>query len=260
MIFTDQLQRELSLKEIPKRIVSLVPSQTELLIDLGLEEAIVGITKFCVHPNHLRSSKTVVGGTKQVKLEKIKNLQPDIILCNKEENSKAIIKELEGVAPIHISDIYNIDDCFELIKMYGDIFKVEDVALSIIGSIQKERSQFQNKLNNSKKVKVAYFVWKQPWMVAASNTFINCMIKEAGFFNIFDNELRYPEIDLSHPKLKIAEEILLSSEPFPFKQKHVQELMRYFPKKSVKIIDGEMFSWYGSRLERSYTYFESLYK
>ena len=140
----DQLNRELHFKETPKRIVSLVPSQTELLVDLGIEASVVGITKFCIHPKHLRMSTTVVGGTKQINIDKIKALQPDIILCNKEENTKDIIESLSEIAPIHISDIYNLQDCFELIKMYGDIFNVENYASALISNIKNERKDFQN--------------------------------------------------------------------------------------------------------------------
>ncbi|MDP5082436.1 MAG: helical backbone metal receptor, partial [Winogradskyella sp.] len=193
----DQLSRELQITKTPKRIVSLVPSQTELLVDLGLEASIVGVTKFCIHPKHLRMSKEVIGGTKQINVEKIKALQPDIILCNKEENTKAIIESLEVVAPIHISDIYTLNDCFELIKMYGEIFKVEAKALHIIASIQSQRNAFKTNITRLPKLKVAYFIWKNPWMVAASNTFIDLMISEAGFQNVFEDEVRYPEIDLT---------------------------------------------------------------
>ena len=122
MKYLDQLNRNVELEHIPKRIVSLVPSQTELLVDLGLENDLVGITKFCVHPNHLRKQKTIVGGTKQIHLDKIKALRPDIILCNKEENTKEIIRDLEDLAPIHISDVNTVEDCLELIKMYSIIF------------------------------------------------------------------------------------------------------------------------------------------
>ena len=118
----DQLNRSIIINETPKRIVSLVPSQTELLVDLGLEDAIVGITKFCVHPSHLKGEKAIVGGTKQVHFDRIKALNPDIILCNKEENTKAMIQELEKIATVHISDIYTIADSIELIMLYGALF------------------------------------------------------------------------------------------------------------------------------------------
>jgi ABC-type Fe3+-hydroxamate transport system substrate-binding protein len=253
MTYNDQLNRELQFKKTPKRIVSLVPSQTELLVDLGLEDSILGVTKFCVHPKHLRLSKKVIGGTKQINLEKIKALQPDIILCNKEENTKAIIESLKDIAPIHISDICNLKDCFELIKMYGEIFKVEKRASSIIAKV------FKLQYKTKQTLKVAYFIWKNPWMVAASDTFIDVMIKEAGFSNVFKDQKRYPEINLSHPDLQKADIIFLSSEPFPFKDQHILELQSQFPYKRIKIVDGELFSWYGSRLLKSYSYFEALH-
>lgn len=255
----DQLNRKLQINKTPKRIISLVPSQTELLVDLGLESSIVGVTKFCIHPNHLRKEKTVVGGTKQVHLKKLKALRPDIILCNKEENTKAIIEELKAIASIHISDINNMDDCYQLINMYGELFNVEDKASKLILNISKERKQFQTKIEVQPKPKVAYFIWKKPWMVAASNTFIDYMLNEAGFINAFKEEERYPEISLDNSKLKDADIIFLSSEPYPFNNKHASELRRSFPEKSIQIIDGELFSWYGSRLLKSYKYFELLH-
>lgn len=259
MTHTDQLNRPLQFKKVPKRIVSLVPSQTELLVDLGLEASIVAVTKFCIHPTHLRMSKAVIGGTKQINIEKIKALRPDIILCNKEENTKEIIESLSDIAPIHISDIYNLEDCYELIKMYGDIFKVESKAEDIISNIQNEREKFQLQVKTNKNLKVAYFIWNTPWMIAASNTFIDVMINEAGFQNVFKDEKRYPEIKLDNSKLKETDIIFLSSEPFPFKENHILELKSHFPEKTIKIVDGELFSWYGSRLLKSYQYFETLH-
>ena len=251
MIYKDQLNREVQLHQPPKRIVSLVPSQTELLVDLGLSDYIVGLTKFCVHPKQLIKQKTLVGGTKNINYSKVKALNPDIILCNKEENSLDIIEALEGVAPIHISDIYSVKDCYELIHMYGSIFNVELKADQLVNSIEDERKAFR--LNNLQpQKKAAYFIWKNPWMVAASNTFINAMLKEAGYINVFEKEERYPEITLKHSKLLEADVIMLSSEPFPFKNKHIKELKLHFPNKETIIVDGELFSWYGSRLIKAF--------
>ena len=257
-IFKDQLNRKIQLKDTPKRIVSLVPSQTELLVDLGLSDSIVGITKFCVHPKDLKKDKTIVGGTKAIKIDKIKALNPDIILCNKEENSKDIIEALVDVAPIHISDIYNLEDALEMISDYGELFQVEEKASQMIKKIKSQRESFQDYKNSRQIKKVAYFIWKNPWMVAASNTYIDVMISEAGFDNIFKTETRYPEISLENSKLKEVDVIFLSSEPFPFKQKHIEELKLQFPQKEVIIVDGEMFSWYGSRLLKAYNYFKTI--
>ena len=259
MIFTDQLNRRIQFNKTPKRIVSLVPSLTELLVDLGLEDSIVGVTKFCVHPKHLRLSKIMVGGTKQINIQKIIGLQPDIVLCNKEENTKEIVEALEFISSIHISDIKNLHDCYELIHMYGQLFKVEDSASALINVIKNERNQFQNSIKQQSKQKVVYFIWKKPWMIAGSGTFIHHMIKEAGFENVFESKERYPKIVLSHPKLKDADRLLLSSEPYPFKQDDVLALKSEFPKASIEIVDGELFSWYGSRLLKSFKYFESFH-
>ncbi|MEM9681485.1 MAG: helical backbone metal receptor [Bacteroidota bacterium] len=254
----DQLGRKLHLKHTPQRIVSLVPSQSELLVDLGLESSIVAVTKFCVHPKHLRKTKSVVGGTKQVHIEKIKAVQPDIILCNKEENTKAMIEELESIAPVHISDIYNLEDTLQLIQHYGNMFNVESKAQSLVKDIQSERAHFQFTTKINKTKKVAYFIWKDPWMVAGGNTFINTMLGEAGFNNIYADLERYPEVALEDEYLQEADIIFLSSEPYPFKDKHIDVLKSSWPQKTISIVDGELFSWYGSRLLKAYDYFKRL--
>lgn len=256
--FKDQLKREISFKKVPKRIISLVPSQTELLVDLGLIDSIVGVTKFCIHPKELRKQKTVVGGTKNINLERIKKLNPDIIFCNKEENSKEIIDTLKEIAPIHVSDIYNIEDACQLINSYGELFEVDKKASLLVENIKNEREQLQIETKEIAKKKAAYFIWKKPWMVAGSNTYVDCMLGEAGFENVFKDKTRYPEIKLDNLSLKEAEIIMLSSEPFPFKDTHIKEMGSLFPNKKIVVVDGEMFSWYGSRLKNAYKYFRTL--
>lgn len=258
MIFIDQIKRTLNLKDTPKRIVSLVPSQTELLVDLGLESSIVGVTKFCVHPFYLKNDKVVVGGTKQVSFDKIKALQPDIILCNKEENTEEIVLELETLAPVHVSDIYTIEDCIELIELYGKLFSVEENAKGIIKEIRSRFLSFQNFINNKPKLNVAYFIWKTPWMVAANNTFIDYMLNANNLQNVFVDLERYPEIDLHNKHLQQADIVMLSSEPYPFKSKHINALKEILPKSKVILVDGELFSWYGSRLIKAFDYFKTL--
>ncbi len=256
----DQLHRPIALDSTPKRIVSLVPSQTELLVDLGLEEAIVGITKFCVHPKHLLKSKISVGGTKQVHYDKIWELQPDIILCNKEENTKPMIAELEKIAPVHISDVNTFEDALELIQQYGALFSKMKVAEQLIDSITGKRNEFAAFVKDRPKKSAAYFIWKTPWMVAANGTFINEMLEEIGFLNHYKNQERYPEITLTTEQPESAELVFLSSEPFPFKDAHKAEVQAYFPNAAVHIVDGEMFSWYGSRLEKAFDYFKTLHQ
>lgn len=257
--FKDQLHRTIHLESAPKRIVSLVPSQTELLFDLGLEEDIVGITKFCVHPTHLRTTKTSVGGTKQVDFKKIKALRPDIILCNKEENASNMISELEAIAPVHISDIFTLDDALDLITAYGELFCCETKALEIKDEIIFNLKDFQKYIANKPVLKVAYFIWRNPWMVAANNTFINHLLELNKFENIYTQLERYPEVDLKELKLQAnLDYVLLSSEPFPFKDKHVLEINGHIKQSKTVFVDGEYFSWYGSRLLKSFQYFKSL--
>lgn len=259
MKIEDQLHRTLYLKETPQRIISLVPSQTELLCDLGLKSALVGLTKFCVHPNHIKSEVPVVGGTKQVHIETIKALKPDIILCNKEENTKELVAICETICPVHISDIYNLQDSLELIEQYGIIFNRKEEALSITESIKIELADFDLFIKDKKPLKTAYFIWRNPWMVAANSTFINALLRLNKFENIFNDTIRYPEIALENLSQELEVElILLSSEPFPFAEKHINEVRVHIPKATIKLVDGELFSWYGSRLLKAFKYFKAL--
>lgn len=257
--FKDQLNRIFNLSETPKRIISLVPSQTELLVDLGLESNIVGVTKFCVHPNHIKKTKEVIGGTKQINIDKIKSLNPDIILCNKEENTKDIVEACEQICATHVSDIFNIEDSLELINQYGTIFNKKDEALKIVNFIRKEANDFESFIKGKPILKVAYFIWKNPWMVAANNTFINYILELNHFKNVYDTQNRYPEIVMENSG--VSEEVdvvLLSSEPFPFKNSHRKDVQTFYPNANVILADGEMFSWYGSRLTKAFAYFKSL--
>ncbi len=258
MILKDQLNRKLQIHKTPQRIVSLVPSQTELICYLGLEDRIVGITKFCVHPSYLRQAKTIVGGTKTVHFDKIKALNPDIILCNKEENTKEMIASLEQIAPVHISDVFDIADNLELVFMYGELFDKVSESNELISAIKETHSDFKTFMQEQPTYKTAYFIWKSPYMVAASHNFIDAMLSLNNFENVFKEQSRYPETSLQELKTKQPELLLLSSEPFPFKNKDVEEFQKEFPEATIKIVDGEMFSWYGSRLLKAFQYFKTL--
>lgn len=258
-IFFDQLDRKLELQKIPGRIVSLVPSQTELLVDLGLREQIMGVTRFCVHPEDLRKEKQVVGGTKQVHLDKIAALKPDIILCNKEENTENMVAALEKIAPVHISDIATIEDSLGLIEDYGRIFNVSEKASEIVKKIQTEKILFQKEMSQIPERKVAYLIWKNPWMVAGKETFINHLLEINRFKNVFlEEDSRYPEIDLKQLEMKKVELVFLSTEPFPFKSKDKEALGKEVRVSGIHIVDGEYFSWYGSRLAAAFAYFRKL--
>jgi iron complex transport system substrate-binding protein len=257
MLVSDQLNRTLTFQKPPERIISLVPSQTELLVDLGLKSKLVGITKFCVHPEELQKDVAVVGGTKTLHYDKVKALKPDIIICNKEENTAEIVEECGKIAPVWVSDIYTLEDSLEMILSLGEIFKVCEKTSAICERIVSEAYNFSVSIQSSPKKKVAYLIWKKPYMAAGRNTFVNAMLKLNNFENILSEEnSRYPEIQLS--TLKSADLVLLSSEPFPFKESDVIELKKTL-QTEVLLVDGEYFSWYGSRLQNAFTYFKTLH-
>ncbi|WP_074408791.1 ABC transporter substrate-binding protein [Aquimarina megaterium] len=260
MICTDQLGRRIEFLKYPKRIISLVPSQTELLVSLGVSDHIVGITKFCVHPKTIRNQKAIVGGTKKVNYEKIKKLNPDIILCNKEENTREIVEYLEKEYPVHVSDIFSISEAIEMIKQYGDIFNKKVEATTLISKIRLEKESFDNFVSGMPQKRVAYFIWKDPWMVTGKNTFVDHLLKVNGFVNVFGGKDRYPEV--SKEELSTIQDldlIMLSSEPYPFSEKHIDELKNTTTAKII-LVDGEYFSWYGSRLAEAFTYFRTLHE
>ena len=203
MKLQDQIGRILELDKTPKRIVSLVPSLTELLVDLGLEDCIVGITKFCISPTHLRQTKAIVGGTKNINADKIKALNPDIILCNKEENSKEIVEICEEIAPTHVSDIFTIDDNIELINQYGVLFFREKEALEMNTEINFKLTDFKEFIKNKEAKKVVYFIWKDPWMAVGNTTFIDHLLQLNKFDNVYQHEERYPEVDLEKMKQNV---------------------------------------------------------
>lgn len=256
--FIDQTGRSVFLTGIPKRIISLVPSQTELLADLGLETEVVGITRFCVHPNQWSSIKTIVGGTKQVKLDIIHQLQPDLIIANKEENVKEQVEELGKKYPAWVSDINNLTDAYQMIEQIGLMTHKAQAAYDSIRLIKENFSQLQVVKTPDSKISAAYIIWQHPYMTIGNDTFIHYMLETAGFKNIFSDKSRYPIVTVEEIRTQNPELLLLSSEPFPFTEKHIYGLQQLFPSTKIILVDGEMFSWYGSRLQYAPAYFERL--
>lgn len=261
MKVTDQIGREIIIETTPKRVVSLVPSQTELLCDLALENEVVGITRYCVHPYHLKSTKTIVGGTKKIDVERIKSLKPDFILCNKEENMYDFLPKLESIAPIYFSDVNTIEDSISLIKDLGKILNRRTESNNLIEKLNFKLNDFKSFIENQPVRKVAYFIWGKPYMVAANDTFINEMLKLNKFENIYAFMSRYPKVEIDAIRYNgDPDVIILSSEPFPFKDHHAFEIGSYTNRAATVFADGEMFSWFGSRMLKSFDYFKELHK
>jgi ABC-type Fe3+-hydroxamate transport system substrate-binding protein len=254
MNYRDQLGREVQIQESPKRIISLVPSQTELLSDLGLDEEIVGITRFCVHPPKWRKTKPSIGGTKQFNFKLIDELEPSLIIGNKEENYQEGIERLATKYPVWVSDIYNLDDAYAMMSQIGKITGTKEKADMIVSDIRSRFSAIQKKAPLS----VLYLIWRKPWMAAGARTFINSILVELGLKNCLNDISRYPELNDGQIAALSPQIILLSSEPYPFREKHVLELAEVCPHARIVLVDGEMFSWYGSRLKLAADYFNSL--
>jgi ABC-type Fe3+-hydroxamate transport system substrate-binding protein len=231
-----------------------VPSQTELLADLGLGDRVVGITKFCIHPEEWRKTKAIVGGTKNFDFDMIRSLNPDLIIGNKEENYQEGIEELQKHFPVWMSDIVTIDDACQMILSIGDITDASEKASALIERIKNEFKSVVRLEPQS----TLYLIWKNPWMGAASGTFIDEMLKLSGLRNCLKSKTRYPELTSDEIGQLNPELILLSSEPYPFKEKHMEELQMLCPTSKILLVDGEMFSWYGSRLLKFPTYLEDL--
>jgi len=255
--YRDQIGRKFELKAPPRRIVSLVPSLTELLCDLGLEGNLVGVTKFCVHPKNLRKAKTDVGGTKKLHLDRIEDLNPDLIIANKEENNRHEVEELASKYPVYVSDIESFDDVHSFILDIGALSGNVSQAQKLNAKIIKAVNTVKNGAVDQPPLRAVYLIWKDPFMAAGTDTFISKMLNLCGVKNALtdwgEKGLRYPEITIEEIKSMDPEILLLSSEPYPFKDKHLKEIGAE-TRLPVKLVDGEAFSWYGSRILHSLPY------
>lgn len=254
MIFTDQLNKTVELNNFPKRIISIVPSQSELLWDLGLREELIGITKFCIHPTEMFTTVKRVGGTKKLNIDKIRELSPDLIIGNKEENEQSQIIELQKEFNVWMSDIYTLNDAIKTIRSIGELVNKKEEAISISNSIEQSFKKL-NSINKS----VLYMIWKKPYMAAGKDTFIGDILNRLGLKNVIeDPKARYPELSIEEIKNLNPQLLFLSSEPYPFKEQHILELQEELPQTKISLVDGELFSWYGSRLLKSVGYFNQL--
>ncbi len=248
MEYTDQIGHSFKLSQTPKRIVSLVPSQTEFLFDIGLAHEIVGITKYCIYPKDKVDNYVKIGGTKNISLSKIKALEPDLIIANKEENTKEIISSLQALYPVYTSDISNLEDALQMMEDIGNLTQKQKETSKIVLEINQNFAKLGGQENKWKSI---YLIWRKPWMSVGSDTFIHHLMMLGGFYNCFSDKSRYPiltEEEIIHANPQF---IFLSSEPYPFKERHVKELELLCPHSKIILVDGEMFSWYGSRLKHS---------
>lgn len=253
--YQDQTGRNVELANPPGRIISLVPSQTELLHYLGKENEVVGITKFCVHPAHWFEHKTKVGGTKKIIMQVIHQLKPDLVIANKEENVKEQVESLSKLYPVWVSDVKNLNDATDMISKIDHMLGKIEIARELIRRI---REGFASLKPQPRAPKTCYLIWREPYMTVGGDTFISDMLEKAGFNNLFRDELRYPETTIDQLRSLNPDVILLSSEPYPFMEKDKREMELLFPNTRIILVDGQMFSWYGSRLLKAPQYFRKL--
>jgi ABC-type Fe3+-hydroxamate transport system substrate-binding protein len=229
-----------------------VPSHTELLSDLGLGNKIVGVTKFCIHPAEAIGTKTIVGGTKNFRFDVINQLKPDLIIGNKEENYEVGIRQLETKYPVWMSDVSDFESALRMIQGIASITDTSEAGIKLIQSI---RLAFEV-LPFFPPKRVLYLIW-HPWRAVGTGTFIHNMLSRLGFDNVVEQG-RYPELTEEEIQQLNPDVVLLSSEPFPFRQVHETQIKSLLPHAKVLQVDGEIFSWYGSRMLKAPDYFRML--
>ncbi len=254
LTLTDQIGQRLEFKAIPSRIVCCVPSITEYLFDIGLDVEILGRTKFCIHPKEKIGHIPKIGGTKNLDIEKIKSLNPDFIIANKEENTKSDIQMLMPFCNTYVSDVKNIEDALIMMAALAKI-------LDKIPKYAEFKKQFDEKrdglITKEKTTKCVYLIWQNPNMTVGGDTYINSMLSMIGFENINAHEARYPIVEDLDAMVKGVSHILLSTEPYPFKNVHLELYEKRFPNHKVILVNGEYFSWYGSRMLKALDYFKN---
>lgn len=252
-ILTDHTGRQVNISIPPKRIITICPAITETLFALGLEHEIVGRTKFCIFPEGIVESVPIVGGTKEVNIEKIKALQPDLILAEKEENTLEIVQALEKIASVFVLEVQSIQDSYRFIKTLGTLTNKESEANLLVDSCKAVFPSARKHVKNA-----AYVIWRKPYMVVGGTTYINDVLHTLGLHNPFANEgSRYPAVTKEELAAANLDVLLLASEPFPYQEKHIAEFQAFLPNTNIILVEGEMF-WYGSRMEKAGDYLREL--
>ena len=247
----DHLGRTVVYEFPPKRIVTLCPGITETLFGIGLENEIVGRTRYCIYPEHAKDVPAVAG-TKDLKLDKIHELQPDLIIMEKEENTKEMVETLAEFYPVYVAEVQTIDEAYRMITDMGTLTDREKQAQSLHADIKQAFAE----LPTIPPARVAYVIWQKPYMVAGKTTYINTLLQELGFITPFaESDDRYPVLTEEQFKEANLDLVLLSSEPYPFKEKQQLQFQEMLPDSNIQLIDGEMF-WYGVRMLEGAKYFK----
>ena len=245
------------------RIVSLVPSITELLFDLDLGAQVVGRTGFCIHPRERLRDVPKVGGTKDVDLDRLRALAPTHVIVNIDENRREQVAAMREFVPHVVVTHPNApEDNAALFRLIGGLFDRAPAAEALCAALDVELAQCAPLRAQLPAERVLYLCWREPWMSVASDTYIARTLAAVGWQVLHGpgghaGAARYPQVDLDACVPQV-ERVLLSSEPFPFTARHVEELAARFPRVAVQLIDAEMTSWYGSRAVAGLHYLRAL--
>ena len=255
LIIKDQLKRKITIRYPINKIVSLVPSITQTLYDFGLESKVIGITKFCPQGDEEKYKKICIGGTKNINIDKITQIDPDIILSDQEETPERIVKKISLHMPIWLSRVTNMEYNIEFMYNLNEI-------LPCTNKIYKHLMSIEDKIKSIKQIgKNSSFlclIWKDPYMAAASSTYISSFISNFGFNNSISHLKRYPKISLEEIKTMAPEWIFLPDEPYAFNEENKKTLQKILPKSKVITLIGKHLSWYGSLSYTAIDYFTSL--
>lgn len=241
------------------RIVSLVPSITELLCDLGLAAQIVGRTGFCIHPAEVVAGIPKVGGTKDVNIEKIRKLAPTHLVVNIDENEKPTVDKLAEFVPnIVVTHPLAPRDNLGLARLMGGIFGASEAAERWCAAFEAEYAALRSSATGPART-VMYCIWKDPWMSVSTDTYIAAMLAELGWQvpRLAQDDVRYPRFAWSDELVAELDAVLLSTEPYRFTEEHSDALERQLGI-PVFVVDGEMMSWYGSRALAGLRYLREL--
>lgn len=246
--FTDALGRSVEAPSPPARIVSLVPSVTETLFSFGVGHSVVGVTRFCAEPADGVSRLPKVGGTKDVDVGAVLGLAPDLVLANAEENRREDIEGLiEAGATVMVTFPRTVADALEELQVLAEIVGAGETAAAILDDASREVAG--DSTPPSEAVPVFCPIWRRPWMTIGPHTYIHDMIRLCGGRNIFaDANPRYPQVSLAEVRARAPEVVLLPDEPYPFEDKHAEEVIEALGPVRIHLVDGKDLCWYGPRI------------
>jgi ABC-type Fe3+-hydroxamate transport system substrate-binding protein len=254
-IYTDGLYRDIEMKRTPKRVVSLVPSITETLFTFGAGDIVSAVTSFCIEPPEALESKVAVGGTKTVDVDAVKELDPDLVFANAEENREEDIRQLvRSGFKVFVTFPRTVAAAIAMMRQIAEMTGTVDRAEPILQEAQETLTEIRALSLTRPRPRVFCPIWRRPWLTIGSDTYIHDVILNAGGRNLFaDRHDRYPKVELDEVARRIPEVILLPNEPYSFREEHKADFAERTHVPAVRdgrihVVDGKALCWYGPRI------------